>query len=196
MEQSLRPKSRPKSKTKRLTVRGRPVWIDHDGSITDEKNSAYSEVTTTVPWGTGWATLPTVDGQGDILSDEEVFKRVVEVKNKLSKSGPVDFITGEELPVFDDREEAVKYAIWRSKTMFNEDANSKGYQSEQQEMEPEEEEGNSFLYDMGSITKGIAKGLLGIGLNKIGVDYYPTQDGFNKGGTVDKQMKKLFAGSK
>ncbi len=37
MEQSLRPKSRPKSKTKRLTVRGRPVWIDHDGSITEEK---------------------------------------------------------------------------------------------------------------------------------------------------------------
>jgi hypothetical protein len=126
MEQSPRPKTRPRSGTEKRTVRGRPVWIDHTGEITGKKGGSYSEVTTTVPWGTGWATLPTIDGQGKRLSDEEVFKKVVEARNKLSKGGPVDFITGEELPVFSSQEKAVEYAKWRSSTMFNPEAAKKG----------------------------------------------------------------------
>jgi len=139
MEQSPRPKIRPRSKTKRLTVRGRPVWVDHTGEVTGKKGTSYSEVTTTVPWGTGWATLPTIDGQGKRLSDEEVFKRTVQVRNKLSKGGPVDFITGEELPVFSSQEKAVEYAKWRSSTMFNPEAAKKGFPEEfpmQEEPEP------------------------------------------------------------
>ena len=139
MEQSPRPKTRPRSRTEKRTVRGRPVWIDHTGEITGKKGGSYSEVTTTVPWGTGWATLPTIDGQGKRLSDEEVFKKVVEARNKLSKGGPVDFITGEELPVFSSQEKAVEYAKWRSSTMFNAEAAKKGFPEEfpmQEEPEP------------------------------------------------------------
>ena len=158
MEQSPRPKTRPRSRTEKRTVRGRPVWIDHTGEITGKKGGSYSEVTTTVPWGTGWATLPTIDGQGKRLSDEEVFKKVVEARNKLSKGGPVDFITGEELPVFSSQEKAVEYAKWRSSTMFNAEAAKKGFPEEfpmQEEPEPKGpikrrvepyiEEGKGFL---------------------------------------------------
>ena len=61
MNSSLVPKPRPRSKTKDTTLRGRSVFIDETGDITDKKGTRYSEVTTTIPWGTSWITAPTID---------------------------------------------------------------------------------------------------------------------------------------
>ena len=53
---SLNPKARPRTKTEEKTLRGRPVWVDNTGEVTGKKGAKYSEVTTTIPWGTEWIT--------------------------------------------------------------------------------------------------------------------------------------------
>jgi hypothetical protein len=184
MNSSLVPKPRPRSKTKDTTLRGRPVWIDKTGDITGEKGTRYSEVTTTIPWGTEWITAPSIDKDGSRLSDEEV-------KQKLKDNEGRDFITGEKLPTFESEPEATAYAEWRSDTMFDLEEIEKGYPEKVYEnVEPEKEE-NSFMYDMGSYAKGIGKALAAIGLRRYGVDYYPTADGFFKGGDVQKEDPAL-----
>ena len=95
----LNPKARPRTKTEEKTLRGRPVWIDHTGEVTGEKGAKYSEVTTTIPWGTEWITAPSVDENGKRLSDDEVKQRLLETRGK-------DFITGEKLPTFSNPEKA------------------------------------------------------------------------------------------
>lgn len=173
---SPRPRLRPgPTKTGRMTVRNRPVW---QNPLTKE---VYSEKTVTIPWGTGYATVPSVDGQGNELSREELYKRIVNVKTQLSKKGPVDFITGEDLPVFDTEEDAIKYAMWRSSTMFDKEASDQGFQLDQYELAPEKED-PSFLYDMGSYGKKIAGSLGALGLRKLGFDAYPTENSFAEGG--------------
>ena len=76
----LRPKLRPRTKTDEKTLRGRSVFIDETGDITGAKGTRYSEVTTTIPWGTEWITAPTIDKDGSKLSDEEVARRLKTMK--------------------------------------------------------------------------------------------------------------------
>ncbi len=131
----LRPVPRPRTKTDEKTLRGRPVWIDETGYVTGEKGSRYSEVSTTIPWGTDWITAPSVDENGSKLSDDEVFR-------KLKDNQGRDFITGEKLPTFQSEPEATAYAKWRSDTMFDEEQIEKGYKPvlEQQQYEEDVEE--------------------------------------------------------
>jgi len=131
----LRPVPRPRTKTDEKTLRGRPVWIDETGYVTGEKGSRYSEVSTTIPWGTDWITAPSVDENGSKLSDDEVFR-------KLKDNQGRDFITGEKLPTFQSEPEASAYAKWRSDTMFDEEQIEKGYKPvlEQQQYEEDVEE--------------------------------------------------------
>ena len=173
---SPRPRLRPgPTKTGRMTVRNRPVW---QNPLTKE---IYSEKTVTIPWGDGYTTVPSVDGQGNELSREELFPRIVNARDQLGKGGPVDFLTGEDLPVFDTEEDAVKYAMWRSNTMFDKEASAQGFQTEQYELEPEKED-PSFLYDTGSYIKNMAVALGALGLRKLGFNAYPTKNSFSEGG--------------
>ena len=118
-----KPKLRPRSKTNEKTLRGRPVWIDETGEVTGEKGTRYSEVSTTIPFGTGWITAPTIDESGNRLSDEKVKQRLKDNQGK-------DFITGEKLPVFSSEEKASEYAQWRSDTMFDKGAIEEGFPEE------------------------------------------------------------------
>ena len=118
-----KPKRRTRSKTDEKTLRGRSVWIDETGEITGKKGTKYSEVSTTIPFGTGWITAPTIDENGNKLSDEEVKQRLKDNQGK-------DFITGEKLPVFSSEEKASEYAQWRSNTMFDKEAIKEGFPEE------------------------------------------------------------------
>ena len=118
-----KPKRRTRSKTDQKTLRGRSVWIDETGEITGKKGTKYSEVSTTIPFGTGWITAPTIDESGNKLSDEEVKQRLKDNQGK-------DFITGEKLPVFSSEEKASEYAQWRSNTMFDKEAIEEGFPEE------------------------------------------------------------------
>ena len=131
----LRPKLRPRTKTDEKTLRGRSVFIDETGDITGAKGTRYSEVTTTIPWGTEWITAPTIDKDGSKLSDEEVARRLKDNEGR-------DFITGEKLPTFESEPEASAYAEWRSDTMFDEEQIEKGYKPllEQEQYEEDVEE--------------------------------------------------------
>ena len=131
----LRPVPRPRTKTDEKTLRGRPVWIDETGYVTGKKGTRYSEVTTTIPWGTEWITAPSIDEDGSKLSDDEVAK-------KLKDNEGRDFITGEKLPTFETAEDASGYAKWRSDTMFDQEQIEKGYKPvlEQQQYEEDVEE--------------------------------------------------------
>ncbi len=131
----LRPKLRPRTKTDEKTLRGRSVFIDETGDITGAKGTRYSEVTTTIPWGTEWITAPSVDEDGSKLSDEEVARRLKDNEGR-------DFITGEKLPTFESESEASAYAEWRSDTMFDQEQIEKGYKPvlEQQQYEEDVEE--------------------------------------------------------
>jgi len=85
--------------TGRVTSDGRPVW--------DAGGEVYSELTTTLPYGDGWVVMPTVDVNGSIMSEDEVARL-------LDQLGPVDVVTGAELPVFGSLSEADRYAKERS----------------------------------------------------------------------------------
>ena len=170
---SLNPKPRPRTKTKEKTLRGRPVWIDNTGEVTGEKGAKYSEVTTTIPWGTEWITAPSIDENGKRLSDDEVKQKLIDTLGK-------DFITGEKLPTFSNPEKASEYAQWRSDTMFDQEAIEQGF-PEEFPMGPEPE--RKDLIDR-SIDKG-----------KDFLEYLttPSKHGvFNQGGDVAAQTDNLF----
>jgi len=171
---SINPKARPRTKTKEKTLRGRPVWIDHTGEVTGEKGTRYSEISTTIPWGTEWITAPSVDENGKRLSDDEVKQKLIDTLGK-------DFITGEKLPTFSNQEKAVEYAQWRSDTMFDQEAIEQGF-PEEFPMGPEPKR-KDF------IDRSIDKG-------KDFLDYLttPSKHGvFNKGGAVmNEQMEMAF----
>lgn len=87
--------------TGKKTVSGRTIWNDGEQD--------YSERTTTFQIGNRFYTMPTVAEDGSQYSDDVM-------KNYVEKYGPIDFITGEELPTFATEKEAVMYAIERSDT--------------------------------------------------------------------------------
>lgn len=104
VESSPRPRSRGPEATGEYTIYGRPVWL-RDGQ-------KYSEKTITVNYGDGWIVVPVVDDFGyDIPHDK--------IEGMIRDSGPYDFLTGEELLIFEDVEEANRYAQERSDNMFN-----------------------------------------------------------------------------
>ena len=175
---TTKPKQKPRSKTNEITLRGRSVWIDKTGNVTGKKGTRYSEVTTTIPFGTGWITAPTIDKNGNKLDDAEVKQRLKDNQGK-------DFITGEKLPVFSSEEKASEYAEWRSSTMFDEDAIKEGFPEETFPDLPDdtikkEEEKDSFLDYL-------------LSPSKHGVFKKPK---YNKGGTpmLEEQMELFNEG--
>ena len=99
------------SKTGKTTDRGRPVWRD------EETGEDYSERSTTFKLSRDdgeevWYTVPTVGEDGTQYSEDVI-------QDYVKEYGPVDWMTGEELPEFRYKEDAVEYAKSRSSTMFN-----------------------------------------------------------------------------
>ena len=109
MDKSTRPVARPRSKTGEVTKHGRPLWKE------EATGEHFSEKTITVPYGDGWVVMPTVAEDGSQYSEEVI-------ADYVKQYGPVDFITGEELPVFESVEQAASYAENRSDTMLDEKA--------------------------------------------------------------------------
>lgn len=81
---------------------GRPLYDDGQGNV-------YSEKTVTFPIGDKWYTFPSVDAQGNTLTEDQV-------ADYVRQHGPVDPITGERFPVFSTQQEAEAYAQQRSST--------------------------------------------------------------------------------
>jgi hypothetical protein len=87
-----------------------------------------------------WITAPSVDENGQTLSNDEVYERI------YSKGYPPrDFITGEKIPIFQNLEIAEDYARWRSENAFNKEAVDAGYPGLKQEPLPPAETGKGFL---------------------------------------------------
>ena len=89
--------------TGKKTVTGRTIWRD------PETGEDYSERSTTFEIDGKYYTMPTVDKNGNQYSDDII-------REYVKENGPIDFITGEELPEFRYREDAIEYAISRSDT--------------------------------------------------------------------------------
>lgn len=99
------------SKTGKTTDRGRPVWRD------EETGEDYSERSTTFKLSRDdgeevWYTVPTVGEDGTQYSEDVI-------QDYVKEYGPIDWMTGEELPEFRYKEDAVEYAKSRSSTMFD-----------------------------------------------------------------------------
>ena len=177
MDKSLRPVARPRSKTGEMTRANRPVWKD------EQTGESYSERTVTVPYGDGFVVMPSVGRDGATYTEEQIYEYV-------KKNGPVDFMTGEKLPIFEDVETAGKYARARSGSLMDADQPMPEFKSRRPEM-MEEEAGTSMM-DVG---KAVAKlGLAGAQLagKKLGMDINPTADnplGFSEGGNVSMQKQ-------
>jgi len=94
-----------------VTRVGRKVYHDEEGQ-------PYSEKTETIQLDDGrWVNYPTIDKEGKKIP-ERLFKKLVE--SQATKEGVVDFITGEVLPTFKDKEEAIEQAAKRSESLLEE----------------------------------------------------------------------------
>jgi len=87
--------------TGKKTPEGRTIW--NDGG------KDYSERSTTFAIDDKWYTMPTVSEDGLQYSNDAIIKYV-------KKYGPIDYLTGEELPEFRYKEDAEEYAVSRSNT--------------------------------------------------------------------------------
>ena len=85
------------------TVTGRTIWRD------PTTGQDYSERSTTFEIDGKYYTMPTVSEDGTQYTDRQIMDYVKEY-------GPSDYLTGEELPEFRYREDAIQYAISRSDT--------------------------------------------------------------------------------
>ena len=184
MDKSLRPVARPRSQTGEMTKYNRPVWKD------EQSGEVYSEKTVTVPYGDGFVVMPSVGRDGSQYTEEQIYEYV-------KRNGPVDFVTGEKLPIFESPDQADTYARGRSDKMFSDEEPMPEFRSRRPEME-QEDTGTSMM-DVG---KAVAKlGLAGAQLagKKLGMDINPTADnpmGFAEGGNVpmNKQMEMFEDG--
>jgi hypothetical protein len=87
-----------------MTTQGREVF--REGEV------QYSEKTVTFQMKDGkWVTIPSVDKEGNEMPQEALEKFVEE-------NGPVDPVTGAELPTFDSVEQATEYAVQRSQDLM------------------------------------------------------------------------------
>ena len=82
LKESLRPRPRPRVQTGKKTLRNRVVWSD------ETSEDPYSEITYTVPWGEGYAVIPTVDANGNKLSVPEALEKTFDKKLKTSSKNP------------------------------------------------------------------------------------------------------------
>jgi hypothetical protein len=85
------------------TVSGRIIWND------PKTGEDYSERSTTFEVDGDWYTMPTVSESGDQYTEDQLREYVIEY-------GPIDYLTGEKLPKFKSKKDAIDYAIDRSKT--------------------------------------------------------------------------------
>ena len=107
----------------KYTTKGRKVYED------PETGENFSERTITFETKYGWVTIPTVSETGDEI-DQRDLERFIE------ENGPIDPITGEELPVFDSEPEASEYAKMRSDSLMPEaEATMPGYDTDSPELE-------------------------------------------------------------
>ena len=184
MDKSLRPVARPRSQTGEMTKYNRPVWKD------EQSGEVYSEKTITVPYGDGFVVMPSVGRDGSQYTEKQIYEYV-------KRNGPIDFVTGEKLPIFESPDQADTYARGRSEKMFTDEEPMPEFKSRRPEME-QEDTGTSMM-DVG---KAVAKlGLAGAQLagKKMGMDINPTADnpmGFAEGGNVpmNKQMEMFEDG--
>lgn len=92
------------------TTKGRTVYQD------EETGENYSEKTVTFQMDDGsWLTIPSVDENGKQFSQEEL-------EDFVRKNGPVDPVTGADLPVFTEVEDAEAYAKQRSDSLMPENS--------------------------------------------------------------------------
>ena len=89
--------------TGKKTVTGRTIWRD------PETGEDYSERSTTFEIDGKYYTMPTVAEDGTQYTEDQI-------RDYVKEYGPSDYITGEELPEFRNREDAIEYAISRSNT--------------------------------------------------------------------------------
>jgi|GEM_PF-3570460 len=87
--------------TGKKTPEGRIIW--NDGG------KDYSERTTTFEIGGKYYTMPTVSEDGLQYTSDQV-------RDYVAEYGPIDFLTGEKLPEFRNRDDALEYAVSRSDT--------------------------------------------------------------------------------
>ena len=85
------------------TVTGRIIWND------PETGKDYSERSTTFKIDGKYYTMPTVAEDGTQYTDDQI-------RDYVKEHGPFDYLTGEELPEFRYREDALQYAVSRSDT--------------------------------------------------------------------------------
>jgi hypothetical protein len=85
------------------TVSGRIIWND------PKTGEDYSERSTTFEINGEWYTMPTVSEDGNQYTEDQLRDYVIEY-------GPIDYLTGEELPKFKSKKDAIGYAINRSNT--------------------------------------------------------------------------------
>ena len=105
------------------TTKGRKVYED------PETGENFSERTVTFETKYGWVTIPTVDETGAEI-DQRDLERFIE------ENGPVDPLTGEELPVFESEPEASEYAQMRSDSLLPEaEPTMPGYDNDSPELE-------------------------------------------------------------
>lgn len=176
LKESLRPRPRPRIQTGKKTLRNRVVWAD------ETSEDPYSEITYTVPWGDGYAVIPTVDANGNKLSIPDALEKTLDKKLLTSSGNPLDFVTGEELPVFATEEEANRYAQWRSDTMFDPEAIAAGFDTEPTQIFPDAPPPE---VDNRSITNKVIN-KLNEWLAKGGIKAYRGEiEGFDKGALVE-----------
>ena len=89
--------------TGKKTVTGRTIWRD------PETGKDYSERSTTFKIDNKYYTMPTVAEDGSQYTEDQI-------KDYVKEHGPFDYLTGEELPEFRYREDALQYAVSRSNT--------------------------------------------------------------------------------
>jgi len=85
------------------TISGRTIWND------PETGEDYSERSTTFEIDGKHYTMPTVSKDGRQHSE-------VQIRDYVKENGPIDYLTGEELPIFESQDDAIDYAIQRSST--------------------------------------------------------------------------------
>jgi hypothetical protein len=90
-----------------MTTKGRKVYQD------EETGENYSERSITFETENGWLTIPTVDAEGNQYTQAEL-------EEFVSENGPIDPLTGEELPLFETVEDAELYAQERSDNLMPE----------------------------------------------------------------------------
>ena len=115
------PSIKPPVNTGEKTISGRIIWNDPETGVD------YSERSTTFEIEGIHYTMPTVSEDGRQHSE-------VQIRDYVKKYGPVDYLTGEELPEFRSREDAIQYAISRSDTRKQKDMARGGMMNDQMRM--------------------------------------------------------------